>query len=50
MFVINVFSDPTSESKTNKFAVGGAGLLLGLVFLLTGLIYYKKNNAGERPS
>lgn len=48
MFVINVFSDPTPESQNNKIAVGTAGLLLGLVFLVAGLIYYKKNTAGER--
>lgn len=44
---INVFSDPTPVSERYKIAVGTAGLLLGLVFLLTGLIYYKKNTSGE---
>ncbi|KAM6935267.1 DLA class II histocompatibility antigen, DR-1 beta chain-like [Lycodopsis pacificus] len=40
--------DPANESQRNKIAVGTAGLLLGLVFLVTGLIYYKKkNNAGR---
>ncbi|XP_018541680.1 H-2 class II histocompatibility antigen, E-S beta chain isoform X1 [Lates calcarifer] len=35
--------DPLSESQRNKIAVGTAGLVLGLVFLFAGLIYYKKN-------
>ncbi len=48
MFVINVFSVPTqNESEWNKNAVGTAGLLLGLLFLGAGLIYYKKNTTGE---
>ncbi|KAE8288787.1 hypothetical protein D5F01_LYC12663 [Larimichthys crocea] len=39
----------TDESERNKMAVGAAGLLLGLVFFLTGLIYFrcKKNAAGR---
>lgn len=52
-FVINVFSEAvTDESERNKMAVGAAGLLLGLVFFLTGLIYFrcKKNAAGKRPN
>lgn len=36
------------ESQRNKIAVGIAGLLLGLVFLIAGVIYYKKNISGER--
>uniref|UniRef100_A0A8C4I989 Ig-like domain-containing protein n=1 Tax=Dicentrarchus labrax TaxID=13489 RepID=A0A8C4I989_DICLA len=40
--------EPTPESVTNKIAVGTSGLLLGLVFLVTGLIFYKKNTTGER--
>lgn len=39
--------DPTPESQKNKIAVGTAGLLLGLVVLIAGLIYYKKNSAGR---
>ncbi|XP_037641191.1 rano class II histocompatibility antigen, A beta chain-like isoform X2 [Sebastes umbrosus] len=39
--------DPAFESQRNKIAVGTAGLLLGLVFLVAGLIYYKKNTAGR---
>ncbi|XP_075965747.1 DLA class II histocompatibility antigen, DR-1 beta chain-like [Anarhichas minor] len=40
--------DAANESQRNKIAVGTAGLLLGLVFLVAGLIYYKKkNNAGR---
>ncbi|XP_029360663.1 rano class II histocompatibility antigen, A beta chain-like [Echeneis naucrates] len=35
--------DPMPQSQRNKVAVGTAGLVLGLVFLLAGLIYYKKN-------
>ena len=48
LFVINVFSDPMSESERTKFALGAAGLLLGLVVLIAGGIYYKCNNTGER--
>ncbi|XP_059195104.1 H-2 class II histocompatibility antigen, E-S beta chain-like [Centropristis striata] len=42
--------DPAPELQNNKMAMGTAGLLLGLVFLVAGLIYYKykKNTAGER--
>uniref|UniRef100_A0A7N5ZUS3 Immunoglobulin C1-set domain-containing protein n=1 Tax=Anabas testudineus TaxID=64144 RepID=A0A7N5ZUS3_ANATE len=36
--------EPIPESERNKIAVGAAGLLLGLVFSITGLIYYKKNS------
>lgn len=46
--MVNMFSDPLSESQRNKIAVGTAGLVLGLVFLFAGLIYYKKNTTGER--
>ncbi|XP_022621885.1 rano class II histocompatibility antigen, A beta chain-like isoform X3 [Seriola dumerili] len=35
--------DPMSESQQNKIAVGTAGLVLGLVLFLVGVIYYKKN-------
>nr|XP_020462827.1 rano class II histocompatibility antigen, A beta chain-like isoform X2 [Monopterus albus] len=38
---------PMPESEKNKIAVGTAGLLLGLIFLLAGLIYYKKNSIGR---
>lgn len=48
VFIINVVSDFMPESERNKIAVGTAGLLLGLVFLGAGLIYYKKNTTGER--
>uniref|UniRef100_A0A667XGT8 Ig-like domain-containing protein n=1 Tax=Myripristis murdjan TaxID=586833 RepID=A0A667XGT8_9TELE len=36
------------ESKWNKIALGTAGLLLGLVLLVAGLIYYRKKSSGER--
>lgn len=39
--------DPTPHSQNNKIAIGTAGLVLGLVFLVAGLIYYKKNSAGR---
>lgn len=45
---MNMFSVPTPESQRNKIAVGTAGLLLGLVIFFGGLIYYKRNNSGER--
>ncbi|XP_008297762.1 H-2 class II histocompatibility antigen, E-S beta chain-like [Stegastes partitus] len=35
------------ESERNKFAVGGAGLLLGLLVFVAGLIFYKKNSVGR---
>ncbi|XP_036928972.1 DLA class II histocompatibility antigen, DR-1 beta chain-like isoform X4 [Acanthopagrus latus] len=34
--------EPTSDSGMNKIIVGIAGLLLGLVFSVGGLMYYKK--------
>ncbi|GLD63644.1 uncharacterized protein AKAME5_001524400 [Lates japonicus] len=40
--------DPLSESQRNKIAVGTAGLVLGLVFLFAGLIYYKKKITTDR--
>uniref|UniRef100_A0A671UNG8 Ig-like domain-containing protein n=1 Tax=Sparus aurata TaxID=8175 RepID=A0A671UNG8_SPAAU len=36
--------EPMPESQRNKIAVGTAGLLLGLVIFVGGLIYYKKNS------
>ncbi|XP_068998937.1 DLA class II histocompatibility antigen, DR-1 beta chain-like [Embiotoca jacksoni] len=39
--------DPMPESGVNKIAVGTAGLLLGLVLVLAGLIFYKKNKRGR---
>ncbi len=45
----NCVLDPRTESERNKIAVGTTGLLLGLMFLVAGLIYYKKNSPGERP-
>ncbi|KAL3060238.1 hypothetical protein OYC64_014746 [Pagothenia borchgrevinki] len=35
------------ESENNKIAVGTAGLLLGLVFFVAGLIYCKKKTYGR---
>ncbi|XP_071325278.1 H-2 class II histocompatibility antigen, E-S beta chain-like [Trachinotus anak] len=40
--------DPLAESQRNKTAVGTAGLVLGLVFLLAGVVYYIKKNATGR--
>ncbi|XP_051262631.1 H-2 class II histocompatibility antigen, E-S beta chain-like [Dicentrarchus labrax] len=37
--------EPTADSGTNKIVVGTAGLLLGLVFSVAGLIYYKKKSS-----
>ncbi|XP_030014739.1 HLA class II histocompatibility antigen, DQ beta 2 chain-like [Sphaeramia orbicularis] len=39
--------DPMTESEKNKIAVGTAGLLLGLMFSVVGLIYYKKSPIGR---
>ncbi|XP_073341042.1 H-2 class II histocompatibility antigen, E-S beta chain-like [Pagrus major] len=38
---------PKPASERNKIAVGTAGLLLGLVIFIAGLIYYKKNTSGR---
>ncbi|XP_020793010.2 HLA class I histocompatibility antigen, alpha chain F-like, partial [Boleophthalmus pectinirostris] len=35
------------ESRRNKLIVGTAGLLLGLAFLIAGVIYYKKHTKGH---
>uniref|UniRef100_A0A3Q4H3F5 Ig-like domain-containing protein n=1 Tax=Neolamprologus brichardi TaxID=32507 RepID=A0A3Q4H3F5_NEOBR len=40
--------EPSPDSGRDKIAVGAAGLLLGLVFSVAGLIYYKKKSSGER--
>ncbi|AWO96614.1 putative h-2 class II histocompatibility antigen A-B alpha chain-like [Scophthalmus maximus] len=39
--------DPMPESDRVKIAVGTAGLLLGSVVLLAGVIYYKRNRTGR---
>lgn len=39
--------EPIFDSEWNKYAVGTAGLLLGLLFLVVGLIFYKKNSTGR---
>lgn len=46
--MMNMFSVPMPESQRNKIAVGTAGLLLGLVIFVGGLIYYKRNTSGKR--
>ncbi|XP_030605005.1 DLA class II histocompatibility antigen, DR-1 beta chain-like [Archocentrus centrarchus] len=38
---------PTTEAEKNKIATGAAGLLLGLVFLLVGVIFYKRKTTGR---
>ncbi len=43
-----VLSEPVPDSGMNKIAVGAAGLLLGLVFSVAGLIYYMRKSTGER--
>lgn len=48
LLLINVFSEPSPDSGRDKITVGAAGLLLGLVFSVAGLIYYKKKSSGER--
>lgn len=46
---INVaFSEPVHDWGVEKMAAGTAGVLLGVVFVVAGLIYYKMNSAGER--
>uniref|UniRef100_A0A669CG12 Ig-like domain-containing protein n=1 Tax=Oreochromis niloticus TaxID=8128 RepID=A0A669CG12_ORENI len=39
--------EPSPDSGRDKIAVGAAGLLLGLVFSVAGLIYYKKKSSGD---
>ncbi|KAL3980763.1 urotensin 2 receptor [Sarotherodon galilaeus] len=39
--------EPSPDSGRDKIAVGAAGLLLGLVFSVAGLIYYKKKSSGR---
>ncbi|XP_076746110.1 H-2 class II histocompatibility antigen, I-A beta chain isoform X2 [Maylandia zebra] len=39
--------DPTSEAEKNKIAIGVAGLLLGLVFVLGGAVFYKRNTTSR---
>lgn len=46
--MIHVFSDPTFEAEKNKIAIGVAGLLLGLVFVLGGAVFYKRNTTSEK--
>ncbi|XP_039475554.1 rano class II histocompatibility antigen, A beta chain-like isoform X2 [Oreochromis aureus] len=40
-------TEPSPDSGRDKIAVGAAGLLLGLVFSVAGLIYYKKKSSGR---
>ncbi|CAB1334645.1 unnamed protein product, partial [Coregonus sp. 'balchen'] len=40
--------DPSiPESERNKMVIGACGLLLGVVFIAAGLIYYRKKSTGE---
>ncbi|XP_072316668.1 class II histocompatibility antigen, B-L beta chain-like [Eucyclogobius newberryi] len=39
-------SENFPESRRNKLAVGTAGLVLGLAFLIAGVIYYRKHTRG----
>ncbi|XP_041649003.1 rano class II histocompatibility antigen, A beta chain-like [Cheilinus undulatus] len=41
--------DPLSEADKTKIAAGASVLVLGMVFLGAGLIYYKKNRHGRLP-
>lgn len=45
--MINVFLVPITEAGKNKIGVGTAGLLLGLVFPIIGVIFYKRKTTGE---
>ncbi|XP_045900515.1 HLA class II histocompatibility antigen, DQ beta 1 chain-like [Micropterus dolomieu] len=40
--------EPMPESVMDKIVVRTAGLLLGLVFVVVGLIYHKMKSTGER--
>uniref|UniRef100_A0A4W6CHG3 Ig-like domain-containing protein n=1 Tax=Lates calcarifer TaxID=8187 RepID=A0A4W6CHG3_LATCA len=40
--------EPVSDPGMNKIMVGAAGLLLGLVFSVAGLIYFQMKSVGER--
>lgn len=48
VFIINIFSEPEPNSGKNILVVGSAGLLLGLLFSVTGFLYFKKKSIGER--
>nr|XP_019948185.1 PREDICTED: rano class II histocompatibility antigen, A beta chain-like [Paralichthys olivaceus] len=39
--------EPLSESERTKITAGAAGMLLGIVVLLAGGIYYKRNTTGR---
>ena len=39
---MNISDSSLPESDRNQIIIGSTGLLLGLVFVFTGLIYYKK--------
>lgn len=45
--LVFVLLEPITESEKKKMAVGAAGLLLGLVIFLIGLIFYLKKPTGE---
>lgn len=45
--MINIFLEPVTDPGMNKIAVGTASLLLGLVFFVIALIYYKKKSTGK---
>lgn len=44
------FSEPAPNEGMEKMAVGAAGIVVGLVFSLCGLLYYKVKYAGEDES
>lgn len=46
--MIIAFSEPTPEPGISKIIVGTIGLLVGLVFSVAALIYYKKKSPGEK--
>lgn len=46
--MIIAFSEPTPEPGISKIIVGAIGLLVGLVFSVAALIYYKKKPSGEK--
>lgn len=49
IFVKCVIADPSlPKSEKNKIVIGVCGLLLGVVFVVAGLIYWAKST-GEEP-
>lgn len=48
VLIVCVITDPSLLGpERNKMVIGACGLLLGVVFIAAGLIYYRKKSTGE---